>query len=131
MTEITVDVYGGEAEFSSYIPGNTELMLRFSTPLDGFLTVSSKTFAVSHGKCIFKLTEIEDGEHSPKFLTEGGFIRLPRLIKDGKTIYPKPFDDDYIRSLSKRERELEAQVKSLEEKVERLMKSVYGTSIFC
>lgn len=130
MTEITFDIYGNEAEIVSYQAGATELYVKFTTPIEGFLNLAGKIFTISNGSCIFKLHSINDGEYKPQVITHTGFIRLPRLIKDGKTIFPAPLDDEYTRSLSKRERQLEARVKELEATVKDLMKSVYETTLF-
>ena len=130
MTEIMIDVYGNETEIASFRPGNTELLLKLSSSIDGFLSIGSKSFRITDGKCIFKLQEIEDGEHTPQLFTENGVLLLPKMVKEGKTIYPKPCDDNFIRKLSKRERKLENRVKELEATVSQLMKSVYGTTLF-
>ena len=130
MIEITIDIYGNEAEISSFKPGSCELSFNFPKAIDGFLSISGKTFVISNGRCIFKLHSISDGEHSPTLITNNGSLALPTLIKDGKTVYPTPCDDDFIRNLSKRERTLEKRVKELEDEVIRLTKSVYGTKLF-
>lgn len=130
MTEFTVGIYGNEAEITSYLPGSSELLVRFTEPLDGFLSLSDKTFAVSGGKCLIKINILKDGEITPSLITQSRILRLPRLIKDGNTVFPADCDDAFIRGVSQRERALEKKVTDLEKKIELLCKSVYGTSLF-
>ncbi len=130
MTDITVGIYGSEAEIVSYTPGNTELLLRFCEPLEGFLSLADKSFAVTGGKCLIKIGILKDGEITPRLVTQSRILCLPKIIKDGNTVFPVDCDDTFIRSLSRRERALEKKLLALEEKVELLCKSVYGTSLF-
>ena len=130
MTEIKLDIYGEDAEISSFKEGGTELALSFSKDIDGFLGFAGKIFPVSGKKCFLNLRGQKDGEIALSLTLSDRIINLPTLIKDGNSVYPAPIDDDFLRRLSKRERSLEKQVKSLEETVERLTKSVYGTTLF-
>ena len=130
MTELTFAIYGNEAEIVSTLPGNTELLLRFSEPINGFLNILDRSYAVSGGKCLIKINALREGEITPKLITTNRIITLPRLIKDGNTVFPADCDDSFIRKISKRERDLEKRISELEKCVEILSKSVYGTSIF-
>lgn len=130
MTEITLGVYGNEAEILSVLPGNTELLLRFSEPINGFLNVLDKSFVVTSGKCLMKISYLRDGEIKPKLISQNRIIDIPKLIKDGNTVFPADCDDSFIRKISEREHCLEKRIAELEKCVELLTKSVYGTSIF-
>ena len=130
MTEITIEIYGNEAEITSFKPGSCELSIKFSAPIEGYLSIDDKAFVISKGKCIFKTSTLADGKLKPKLITNSGILVLPTLVKDGKTISPLPYGDEFTRRLSQRERELEKRVKELENEVSRLIKSVYGTKLF-
>ena len=130
MTEITIEIYGNEAEITSFKPGSCELSIKFSTPIEGYLSISDKAFVISNGKCIFKTNALPDGELKLQLITKTGILVLPSLVKDGKMISPRPYGDEFTRRLSQRERELEKRVKELENEVSRLIKSVYGTKLF-
>ena len=130
MIEIIICIYENEAEISSYKSGRGEAAFVFPDNVEGFLCLGSETCRLSGGKCCLKLQAIEDGEYTPRLITQNGTLHLPKIIKEGNTLFPKPYDDDFTRSLSKRERQLERKVKELEETVSRLTKSVYGTTLF-
>lgn len=130
MTKITVEIYGSEAEFTSVTPGNGELLLLFPEGLEGFIGFSDKSFRISSGKCLLKLNQLRDGEIRFILVTQDRILRLPKLIKDGNSIYPANLSDSYIRALATRERALEKQVTALEKRIDQIEKSVYGTTLF-
>lgn len=130
MTEIKLDIYGGEAEISEFKEGGTELALSFSKEIDGFLGFSGRSFPITGKRCFLSLRGQRDGDIALSLTLSDRIINLPTLIKDGNSVYPAPIDDDFLRRLSRRERILENRVKDLEETVEKLTKSVYGTTLF-
>ena len=51
MTEIKLDIYGGEAEISEFKEGGSELALSFSKEIDGFLGFSGRSFPITGKRC--------------------------------------------------------------------------------
>ena len=130
-TEISLVLYGGECEISSYRKGEgAELAFVFDESVNGYITIDNLVTTVNAGHGRFDSRLLSRGDYTPRLISDGRIIELPRLRKTDKSIRLQPPDDAYIRSISMRERELEMKVSSLEDIVNGLRDSVYGKTIF-
>ena len=130
MTEIKVEIYENEAEITDFVSGGADMTVFFSKHIEGHIEVSGMLIPILGKKCFIDLRREKDREIAMNLLICDRVIALPTIIKDGNTLTPAPISDDFLRELSKRERLLEGKVRELDATVKKLMKSVYGTTLF-
>lgn len=131
MSKIKIELYGDKAEIAQFISdGDNLLQFEFDTEAEGYITLGGAVSRIDAGKCEIDIRHIGNGEHEPTLVIEDLIIRLPSLIKHGRSILLSPPDDNYVRDASRRERILESRVSTLEKKFKELSDKIYGTSIF-
>ena len=130
MNKLHIEIFDGEAELLSFEKGKTnKLEFIFAEPYDGFITAGGITARVCEGKCLFDLRLMDDGETSPVLILKNGRTPLPSIVKDKAGVSPSGVSAEFLRAVSLRERRLRARVKELEEKIEKLSRSVYGVTV--
>ncbi len=130
MTEIGYKLYGDEAQIVSYSTDCADgLCLKFENCAEGFVSINGIATRVREGTALPDVRFIDEGEHAPVLIMKFGRIVLPRIKKRGSEITLSYCDEEYVRSVSMRERMLCERVRELETAVDALNKSVYGTTI--
>lgn len=131
MTRLVIGIFDGEAELIKYErEGGHEMEITFSEPYDGFITFGELTVRVKEGKSLLDVRLLDDGEYTPFLILKDCRRRLPRLAKRSRALEPIDPDSDFIREVSLRERKLSKRVAELEAQIEKISKSVYGTTLF-
>ncbi len=127
MSKFIINLYeSDEGELALYqrTPGNLTLM--FSGEASGYLSVGDKCYEVKDGRAVVPLADLCEGEIAPELITKSKRWALPRFVYDGRTVYPKPLDDEYVRAVSKRARILEAKIREVLAEVEKIKEKIYG-----
>ncbi len=130
MSKIVLDFFEGEAEIVEF-DNAAKRVLEFVLPAetDGFISIDGIAAKVSEGRCIVDARLFDNGKYTPVLIQRNSKSTLPAIVKNSEGIFPLESGSEYIRKLSIRERELRKKVKALEEKIEKIYKSVYGESI--
>ena len=132
MSRMRIEIYGTECEAAGLECNNgKELILEVDREFeDARVVIGECGIAVAGNKCVIPLDRIDDGVHTPELIYERGRIILPPIRKIGYGIYHGEPDGEYIRSTSRRVRELEKRIRELESEAEKLCRKIYGTTIF-
>lgn len=131
MKKIVYEIFDKEGEIVSFTDGSGKYAdIIFKNLNDGYLTVGGEAHRITEGRVTLNLTSLPEGEIAPVLTSNGAFISLPALFKDGSVLCPAETDDAYIREISIRERRTAKRLGELEAKIKALEKSVYGTKIF-
>ena len=131
MSKITISFFEGEAEIVDInADAGGALELIFPCETEGFVSISSVASVIKDGRCIFDPRLFDDGKYTPELIEKGSRRPLPPLLKNSEGFFAAECSSEYVRKLSLRERALEKRVLALEEKMEKIYKSVYGELIF-
>ena len=130
MNEIAIEIFGSEAELLSSECGNRgALRLAFTGINEGFVSIDGVVCPVKEGKCIFDTRLISRGVHEPRLIMKGSSVPLPKIVKGRDTVSPAEHSADYVRSISLRERRLEARVGELEAKISEISNAIYRNTV--
>ncbi len=131
MSRIKIEIFGNEAECLLFEADRSEeIKFEFTEPCDGYLSIDGIVKIVSHGECVFDKRFICEGEYEPVLILKNDRIRLPGIKKVGRSLRLAECGSDFVRRISLRERRLAERVRSLEERLEVIAKSVYGSTLF-
>ena len=131
MSRLKIEIYGSEAEVTAFEPDECEsVSFLLSSPCDGFISIDGVTARLRGGECIFDLRLLGSGKYTPVLILEDRIVTLPTVIKTGKKFALADCTQEFIRAISKRERELEARVAELEATVKKLADSIFKNTIF-
>lgn len=131
MSKIIIDFFDTEAEITDFEKGRANVLeIVFPDDVDGFISIDSIVAKVTRGKCVIDPRLFDNGKYTPMLIRAGSNTPLPTILKTQDGVFPAESGSEYIRKISNRERELEKRVKALEQTLEKIYKSVYGTSIF-
>ena len=138
MCEVHYELCEGEfdiAEFKRDGKGSLILTLSDQNGRDvfgenAFIELLGETKRCECGSVIFDTSAIPDGtEIAPKLLWRKKIYTLPSLKMQNGDVYLRDSDADYARFSARRIRAIQAEIERLEEKILRLEKSVFGTSV--
>lgn len=131
MNRIKLEIFGSEAECLIFESDGSEgIKFEFTEPHDGFISIDGIVKILASGECVFDSRLLSDGEYEPTLILKREQIKLPKIKKAGKRIRLAECGSDFVRRISLRERRLAERVKSLEERLEVISKSVYGSTLF-
>ena len=129
MAKFVFELLDGYAETSLFLPTAGELVFLFSPRLQGFVTVGDRSYEVLDGRAVIPEKELPRGEFLPELVTKEGKWELPRLVYDGERVYPKPYDDEFIRELNRKLTEMTEKVKKIAADARELREKIYGRFI--
>ncbi|MBO5907175.1 MAG: hypothetical protein J6Q85_03380 [Clostridia bacterium] len=131
MSKIVIDFFDGEAEIVDLTAdGKSTLELVFPREIDGFVSINMIAARIKDGRCFIDGRLFDSGKYTPELIREGVRRPLPPIVKNSEGFFAAECTSEYVRKLSIRERALEKRVSELEEKMEKIYKSVYGELIF-
>lgn len=126
MSKFVIELDGEYGETSLFLPLSGDLVFLFSPALSGYVTLGDGAYEVLDGRVEIPIAKVPVGEISPELVAKERKWKLPRLIYDGESVFPKPYDDEYIRELSRKLTELEHDIASLIIEAKKLKEKVYG-----
>lgn len=126
MAKFVIELDGKYGKTSLFLPTSGNLVFLFSPALSGYVTIDKGAYEVNDGRVEIPIKEVPIGEISPELVTEKGKWKLPRLVYDGESVSPKPYDDEYIRELTRELAELKHDIASLVIEAKNLKEKVYG-----
>ena len=128
---ISYIIHHGYAEMDRFKnDGDRSLNLSFTPEYSGTLLLGAKRFPVKNGEVIIPLTELDDGEYSPRLVTEQESFLCEELCKRGTDIYVPKVSEETLHRLIRRCRELETKTDDLAKKMEKLESLCFGHNIF-
>lgn len=130
MAKFVFELLDGYAETSLYLPTSGELVMLFSPKLRGYVTVGEGAYEVEDGRVSIPTPSLPRGEFLPELVAKAGKWTLPRLVYDGKTVYPKPYDDEYIRELTRKIEKITEALRKINEDAKKIKETVYGKLLF-
>ncbi len=131
MAKIGYKLFDGEVEVTRFDPeGGRELTIRIEGCEDGFISIDDVATRLKCGVAAMDIRLISDGEFTPALILKNARLPLPRIRKSGSSVTLSYCDEEYVRGVSLRGRELQKKVSELEESIEALKARVYGTTIF-
>ena len=100
------------------------------------LEAFAEKIITEHGKVDFlinnaapRMCGIENGSYEPVLILQSKVVRLPRITKSGRKLKPFECTDEFVRSISLRERRLALRVVALEKELKELSSKIYDTTI--
>ena len=126
MAKFVFELDGEYGETSLFLPIAGNLVFLFSPAISGYVSFCNRAYEVVEGRVEIPVGELPVGEFSPELVVKGRIWKLPRLIFDGESVYPKPFDDEDVRELSRKLRELKDEIAALLIDAKKLKEKVYG-----
>lgn len=130
MAKFVFELLDGYAETSLFIPTASELVMLFSPKLQGYVTVGDSAYEIEDGRVSIPTSALPKGEFLPELVAKVGRWALPRLVYDGEAVYPKPYDDEYIRELTRRIEEITKVLHKINEDAKKIKDTVYGKLLF-
>ena len=131
MSRIKLELFGRECELISYeYKKDGSLVFEFTEDQDGYICLGKHTARIKGKNTAIDVRDLRCGEHIPRLVLEEMTIDLVKIQNENGAIYPKDHEISEIGDVSLRERRLARQVNELEERLEKLEKKVFGTSIF-
>lgn len=131
MIKITIEHFASSAEVISYektADGFIEYL--FKPCCDGFISIMDESYKVKGGVCVIEASKLKDTEIFPTLILPECKIPLPALSCEDDGYKIKAYDGDYLRKLSLNQLRMTKRLCQLEEKVDKLSKKVYNTTIF-
>lgn len=131
MSKIIFKFFEGEAEIVDFdTAGKNSLELVFADSVDGFVSIDGVAAIIKDSRCVVDARLFDSGKYTPTLVCGTSKQALPTIVKNPEGFFPAECSSEYIRGLSIRERELGERVRTLEEKMEKIYKSVYGELTF-
>ena len=130
MNRISYEIFKEDAEITFFEGASDEIAeFSFSEVEEGLLSIGGIVARVSGGKCRLDLRLIENGSYEPVLILQSKVVRLPRITKSGRKLKPFECTDEFVRSISLRERRLALRVVALEKELKELSSKIYDTTI--
>ena len=130
MNRISYEIFKEDAEITFFEASSSEIAeFSFSEVDVGLLSIGGIVGRVSEGKCRLDLRLIENGSYEPVLILEGKLVRLPRITKSGRKLQPFECSEQFVHSISLRERRLAQRVLALEKELKELSSKIYDTTI--
>ena len=126
MAKFVIELNGEYGETSLFLPLSGDLVFLFSPALSGYVMLGEGAYEVTDGRVEIPIAKVPVGEISPELVTGEGKWKLPRLVYDGESVFPKPYDDEYVRELSRKLTELRRDLAALIAEAKKLKEKVYG-----
>ena len=126
MAKFIIELNGEYSETSLFLPLSGDLVFIFSPAISGYVTLGEGSYEVEDGRVQIPIGKVPVGEISPELVTKEKTWKLPRLVYDGKSVFPKPYDDEYVRELSRKLTELERDIAALIIEAKKIKEKVYG-----
>ena len=118
MTTVFYKKILGHYEISEICESSGEdIRFEFEEPIDGKLVISNSVFDIFHGVCQTKVSNLSEGDISPKIYTGGDMQKIESFIVKQGAVLRKARGEDYIRGLSVTVDALLCRVQILEEKI--------------
>ena len=131
MSKIVIDIFDGEAEIiEQSADGGSTLEFVFPSDTDGFVSIDAIASVIKDGRCVIDGGLLDNGKYTPVLITPNSRHPMPPIVKNSEGFFAAECSSEYVRRLSARERALEKRVRALEEKCEKMYKSIYGEFIF-
>ena len=109
---------------------SSHLLFEFSEKIKGYLLIGDICTEIDGNSCAVDVRGLKVGEYNPILILEDYTVDLPKIKNENGAILPKGHSIDEIAEVSLRERRLSRRVDELEERLEKINKKVFGTSIF-
>ncbi len=130
MAKFVFELFDGYAETSLFLPISGDPVFLFSPSLTGYVTVGDRAYEVTDGRVSIPISELPVGDFSPELISKNKRWLLPCLVFDGETVSPKPYDDEYIRALSRELHEMSKEIEALIAEAKKIKETVYGKLLF-
>lgn len=105
------------------------LVLSFGKDTVGAVLLGGKILPLTEGEARIRLSELADGEHTPRLESEDGFYVAESFTKRGRSICVPDADDSLIRRLVERCYGLECEIKEARSRLDKLELACYGHKI--
>ena len=129
MTKISYEIFGNTGEIAFVKRDGGDICFSFVGIDEGYFCISDKKRKISKGEVVFSSSEIQNGAHLPRIITENGHILLPLLEKqDGNISFPAK--DEAHHALSLKIARQNKRLSELEKKLYELDSFVRGSTCF-
>ena len=129
MTKISYEIFGNVGEIAFVKREGGDICFSFIGTEEGYFCISDKKRKINEGCVVFSSSEIQNGTHIPRIITEKGQILLPLLEKqDGNISFP--IKDEAQHSLSLKIARLNKRLTELEKRLCEIDSYVHGSTCF-
>ena len=129
MTKISYEIFGNTGEIALVKREGGDICFSFIGIENGYFCIADKKRSLSEGSVVFSSSEIGNGTHLPRLITEKGQILLPLLEKQDELI-SFPVKDMAQHSLSLKIARLNKRLTELEKRVLEIDSYVHGSTCF-